>query len=80
MSHGYCGYGRRFDQSYKEKFKSAWHNWETPAANYLKKDLNTVFIYQDSQLLDPVVCFAELVYGPFGHLILGLCPNQPGSN
>ena len=48
MSHGYCGYGRRFDQSYKEKFKSAWHNWETPAANYLKKDLNTVFIYQDS--------------------------------
>ena len=32
----------------KEKFKSAWHNWETPAANYLKKDLNTVLIYQDS--------------------------------
>ena len=61
MSHGYCGYGRRFDQSYKEKFKSAWHNWETPAANYLKKDLNTVFIYQDSQLLVPVFCFAKLV-------------------
>ena len=41
-------------------------------------------IYQDSKILASVVCFAELVYEPFGTsictLLLGVCPEQTGRN
>ena len=42
--------------------------------------LSTQFTYQNSKLLAPVVCFNELVYGPFGQSsmdrILNFCPDQ----